>query len=180
MRLKIGDSTKPINLPGIDGSMFSLDSFKGRTHLISFYRFATCPFCNLRIHELVRRYAELSKEFSMVAVFDAELEDLKYPAEKHSAPFPILADKKNIAYRAYGIEHSYMGFVKGLLFRLPTLLKGMLIKGYWPNLFKGGLMTMPADFLVDNKGIIQVAYYGKDEGDHLSFDQIKEFSESKE
>ena len=91
-----------------------------------------------------------------------------------------MADKKNSAYTAYGIEHSYKGFVKGLLFRLPTLLKGMLIKGYWPNLFKGGVITMPADFLVDRQGIIQVAYYGKDEGDHLSFDQIKEFSKSKE
>ena len=33
-----------------------------------------------------------------------------------------------------------------------------------------------ADFLIDKNGIIQEAYYGKDEGDHLHFDTIKEFS----
>jgi hypothetical protein len=35
---------------------------------------------------------------------------------------------------------------------------------------------MPADFLIDREGIIQVAYYGKDEGDHLPFDTVKSFS----
>jgi len=35
---------------------------------------------------------------------------------------------------------------------------------------------MPTDFLVDERGIIQVAHYGKDEGDHLSFEQIKAFA----
>jgi len=54
-------------------------------------------------------------------------------------------------------------------------LKGML-KGYLPTTLKGSITTMPADFLIDPKGYIQTAYYGKDEGDHLSFEQIKEFT----
>jgi hypothetical protein len=33
------------------------------------------------------------------------------------------------------------------------------------------------DFLIDRNGIIQVAYYGNDEGDHLPFDKVKEFSQ---
>ena len=51
-----------------------------------------------------------------------------------------------------------------------------MFKGYLPYVFKGSLITMPADFLIDQEGIIQVAFYGKDEGDHLSFDTIKDFS----
>jgi hypothetical protein len=38
------------------------------------------------------------------------------------------------------------------------------------------MTTMPADFLIDRGGIIQVAHYGKDEGDRLSFDTVKQFS----
>jgi peroxiredoxin Q/BCP len=38
------------------------------------------------------------------------------------------------------------------------------------------MATMPADFLVDRDGIIQVAHYGGDEGEHLPFDSVKEFS----
>ena len=60
---------------------------------------------------------------------------------------------------------------------MPTLLKGMF-KGYVPLIFKGSLITMPADFLIDREGNIKVAYYGKDEGDHLAFEQVKAFSKT--
>jgi hypothetical protein len=49
---------------------------------------------------------------------------------------------------------------------MPRLLYGMFVKGYVPLVIKGSMTTMPADFLVDKQGIIQVAHYGKDEGDH--------------
>lgn len=62
-----------------------------------------------------------------------------------------------------------------MVFRLPTLLHGMF-KGYIPLVIKGRLTTMPADFLIDRNGVIKTAYYGKDEGDHLSFDLVKAFS----
>ena len=55
---------------------------------------------------------------------------------------------------------------------MPTLYKGLL-KGYFLTVIKGSVTTMPADFLIDIDGI---AYYGKDEGDHLPFDSIKKFS----
>lgn len=58
---------------------------------------------------------------------------------------------------------------------MPTLLKGMY-KGYIPTSIKGSMTTMPADFLVDRDAIIQVAHYVNDEGDHLTFDSVKEFS----
>ena len=35
---------------------------------------------------------------------------------------------------------------------------------------------MPAEFLVDRDGIIQTVYYGKDEGDHMPFEEIKAFA----
>jgi len=74
-----------------------------------------------------------------------------------------------------GIEHSIVGVIKGMLFRVPTLLRGME-KGYIPTTIKGSMTTMPADFLVDADGIVHQEYYGKDEGDHLPFEKIKEFS----
>ena len=57
--------------------------------------------------------------------------------------------------------------------RTPTLIKGVL-KGHVPLPFaiKGSMTTMPADFLIDANGIIQRAYYGRDEGDHLDFEEV--------
>jgi hypothetical protein len=62
-----------------------------------------------------------------------------------------------------------------MVFRMPTMMRGML-KGYVPLKIKGSMTTMPADFLVDDSGVIRRAYYGKDEGDHLPFDEVKQFA----
>ena len=175
-----GDTVVHIMLPALDGSPFDLDSLKGKPFMLSFFRFASCPFCNLRIHELVMRYDELPKDFTIVAVFDSPLDNLQRYADKHQAPFPILADADNRHYRLYGIKHSVIGVLKGMFLRMPSMLYGMFAKGYLPLTIKGSMTTMPADFLIDKNGIIQRAYYGKDEGDHLPFEQVKAFSLTQE
>lgn len=175
MRLKSGEKLIELELPAIDGSMFETESIKGKPFMLSFLRFASCPFCNLRINELVKRFDEFGDDFTIIAIFDSPLDNLTRHAEGHKAPFPILADENNNYYREYGIEHSVIGMFKGMFLRMPTLLKGMF-KGYIPTTIKGSMTTMPADFLIDRKGVIQIAYYGKDEGDHLPFDSVKEFS----
>ncbi|NIW80888.1 MAG: redoxin domain-containing protein [Calditrichae bacterium] len=166
---------KNIRLPAIDGSTFDLESVKGKPFMLSFLRFASCPFCNLRVNELVKRFDEFGNDFTIIAVFDSPLENLIRHTGGHKAPFFILADEHNTYYREYGIERSILGVLIGMFLRMPTLFKAMF-KGYIPTTIKGSMTTMPADFLIDREGIIQVAYYGKDEGDHLPFDKVKEFS----
>lgn len=178
MKRKPGDSVTPVRLPALDGTLFDLASLKGTPYMLSFFRFASCPFCNLRMHELVTKFEQLPQGFNIVAVFDSPLDNLRRHADKHGAPFPVLADEYNAAYQLYDIEHSVSGVLKGMLFRMPKLLYGMFGKGYIPMRIKGSMTTMPADFLVDRGGIIREAYYGKDEGDHLPFSKIIEFSKS--
>jgi peroxiredoxin len=175
MRLTPGAKITNIKLPAIDGSIFETDSIKGKPFMLSFFRFASCPFCNLRVHELVKRFDEFGNDFTIIAIFDSPLDNLTRHTEGHNAPFTILADENNKYYREYGIEHSILGVLKGMFLRMPTLMKGML-KGYIPTTIKGSMTTMPADFLIDREGVIHIAHYGKDEGDHLSYDKVKEFS----
>jgi len=174
-RIKKGDSVHQIILPSIKGNTFDSNSLSGKPYLLSFFRFASCPFCNLRVNQLVRRYDEFGDDFTIVAIFDSPIENLIKHAEGHHAQFPILADERNQYYKLFAVERSWSGMLKGMLFRLPTLLNGM-INGYLPIVFKGNLLTMPVDILVDRNGIVQLAYYGKDEGDHLSFEKIRAFS----
>lgn len=174
-RKKPGDKVSPITLFAIDGSIFSLEAMRGRRYMLSFFRFAACPFCNLRMHHLVSRFGELGDDFSIVATFDSPLENLQRYVSGHEALFAVLADEGNRYYREYAIEHSVSGMLKGMLLRLPTLIKA-IGKGYLPTSIKGSMTTMPADFLVDERGIIHTAYYGKDEGDHLPFEQVIAFA----
>jgi peroxiredoxin Q/BCP len=175
MRKKVCDKAPRIKLPGIDGKTFETERLKGKPYLLSFFRFASCPFCNMRLHELVKHFNEFENDFTIVAVFDSPLANLAVHARGHNALFPILADVDNKYYKEYAIEHSMMGVLKGMIFRMPTLIKAML-KGYIPITIKGSMTTMPADFLIDENGIIQRAHYGRDEGDHLSIDDIKAFA----
>ena len=56
MKLKKGDKIEELKLPSIKGDIFTIENIKGKKTLLTFYRFATCPFCNLRIFELNERY----------------------------------------------------------------------------------------------------------------------------
>jgi len=175
VRLVAGDTAPNICLPSIDGSTFDTTSLEGHRFILSFYRFASCPFCNLRVHELVARGGELGDDFGLVAVFDSPIDNLKRHTEGHHAPFPILADETGTFYRRYGVERSVARPLKGMIVRAPTLLRAMG-KGYLPTSLKGSLTTMPADFLIDERGVIDVAHYGTEDGDHLPFETVRAFS----
>ncbi len=174
-RLTVGTTAPFISKPAIDGTTFDTESLVGRRFMLSFFRFASCPFCNLRMHQLVTRFSEFEAGFTIVAIFDSPLDNLRRHSERHGAPFPVLADEDGSAYRSYAIEHSMAGMIKGMVLRAPTLVRAMS-RGYVPLVIKGDMTTLPADFLIDEAGVIQAAYYGGDEGDHLPFDQIAAFS----
>ena len=176
MRRKPGDKVGQLRLRALDGAVFDMDQLNGKRFMLSFFRFAACPFCNLRVHELVSRFGEFGPDFSIVAVFDSPLDNLQRQAGRHQAPFPILADETGVCYRAFAIERSVMGMIKAALLRFPSLLQATLIKGFLPTSFQGHLATLPTDFLVDARGVIREAYYGKDIGDHLPFERVKAFA----
>ncbi len=173
-KVRPGDLASPIALKTIDDREFDSTDLSGKPYMISFFRFATCPFCNLRVNQLVSRFSEFDQNFTIVAIFDSPLGHLQYHAKGHKVPFPIMADETKSFYKIYGIEKSIGGMLKGMITRFPTMMKGIL-KGHIPFPIKGNLFTMPADFLVDRDGLIHTAYYGIDEGDHLPIEQIKEF-----
>ena len=84
--------------------MFLISVILFEKTLITFYRFASCPFCNLSLNEFCLRYKELDKNFRVVAIFNAPLDFLTKSTKKHSAPFPILADEK-VYYGSNTTDH---------------------------------------------------------------------------
>jgi len=55
MRLQAGQPAPDFLRPDIGGKTIRLGDYRGRYLLLSFYRYASCPFCNLRVHELLQR-----------------------------------------------------------------------------------------------------------------------------
>lgn len=172
MRLSIGDIAPNIQLPDLSGQIFELDQYQDKLTLVAFHRFAGCPFCNLRLQQLIQRYPAWQNRLHIVTIFDSTLENLQRHVTDQQPPFLVLADAKNTAYRAYGVEHSWWGVAKGMVCRMPTLIKAMW-QGHHPKSLQGRMDTMPASFIIDTQGVICVAYYGQDEGDYLPFAQIE-------
>src|SRR5262245_704260 len=57
MRLTIGSVAPDFSAESIGGRRVSLDQLHGRPLLLKFYRFATCPICNLHMHRFIEEYA---------------------------------------------------------------------------------------------------------------------------
>jgi len=172
MRLQAGQAAPDLLWPDIGGKTIRLSDYRGRYLLLSFYRYASCPFCNLRVHELLQRLPEFEmRGLSLVAVFQSAREGIMNHVGKQQPPFPIIPDPGHGIYRRYGVETSLQGFLLGLTLRMGKALKAMG-KGFLPGRMDGHITLVPADFLIGLDGSILIAYYGKDISDHLPIEII--------
>jgi peroxiredoxin len=147
--------------------MVTLDRFRGRHLLLSFYRYASCPFCNLRVHDLIQHLPELAqRNLSLVAVFQSAPAGIRRYVGKQRPPFPIVADPEHQLYRQYGVESSLRGFLAGAVLHAGKAAKAMAL-GFLPGPMDGSKTLVPADFLIAPDGVVVSAYYGRDIADHL-------------
>ena len=91
MKIRVGDQAPEFILPAIDGTDFDMSSTKGKRVIFTFFRFSTCPFCNIRINRIIKRWDEFSDEVQMIGVFDAEIDELKNKMKKHNPPFTVVS-----------------------------------------------------------------------------------------
>lgn len=172
MRLSAPSTAPKLEMTDINNQPVTIGSGQRRT-LLCFFRDAACPFCNFRIYELTNHHEDLARlGLDIVAVFSSSTADVKRFVARQPRPFRVVADPSSNAHKLYGIERSFWRKLKGIVTRVPTLLKGMRIVGL------AGLNTsnlMPADFLIDEHGRIVEAYYGDDAGDHIPFERVELF-----
>ena len=86
-----------------------------------------------------------------------------------------MAEKSLKYFEEFEVEQSAWKFFLGSCIRFYKIFNATL-KGYIPLKFKGSMTTVPVDILINEDGVIEKAYYGKNTTDHLNFKQILEFS----
>jgi peroxiredoxin len=166
MQLESGKPAPPFETFDIENRPIRLAEFRGRHLLLAFFRYASCPLCNLRISECIRHHAAMQhRGLQMVAFFQSPPERLRQYVGRQAPPFPLVADPEHHIYRLYGVESSWSGFLKGGL-RLRDLAAATA-RGFLPGPMDGHKHLVPADFLISPDLRIHSAYYGKDIGDHL-------------
>ena len=173
MRLEPGQPAVPFTAQSIDGTAVSLNQFAGTPVLLMFFRYASCPMCNLHLHDFAKHFARLrDRGLAVVGFFHSPAHSIRAHAGGRQYPFPLVADPKFRVYRMYGVETSWLRLLLstanprfyGDFFR--SLLHG----------FRGGIAwhmaKMPADFLVGPDGRLVAAHYGRHIGDHLPVAQL--------
>ena len=172
MRLTAPSPAPLLKLVDIDGQPIAVGG-SGRRTLLSFFRDAACPFCNLRIYELTAHHRVLSSlGLDVIAVFQSTPAEVRRFVARQPRPFRIVADPLGETHDVYRIEHSLWRKLKAIVTRVPALLRGLRIVG------PAGLRTnnrMPADFLIDEHGRLAEAWYGSDAGDRIPFERIELF-----
>ena len=130
-KLNKGDKAPEISLPAINGSTFEMSSMKGRRVILTFFRFSSCPFCNIRIDRIIKRWEEFPDDTVIVGIFDAQIDELSRRMSKRGAPFTIVADETYRHFNENGVEKSYARFMWGAI-RSPITMILATLKGYIP------------------------------------------------
>ena len=175
-KLSAGDPAPNIRLPSIDGTTFDMNEMKGKKVILTFFRFSSCPLCNMRIRRITQRWNEFSDDAVMVGVFDAGVGELKKRMKKHDVPFTLVADESYDEFEANGVKKSFGKFMWGAAKSPLTLLQATL-RGYVPlTMSISKLSTIPVDILIDEDGKVVEAHYCKDTADHLPLEKMIAFS----
>ena len=157
-----------------------LESYRGKKVLIAFFRHAGCPFCNLRVHSLTKIHQEMKeKGLEMIFFFESpEKVLLRSTFHQEVSPIPLIADPEKKVYAEYGIESSGIISAKSHLTTfVQTAYKAFKTKVPIHGMKEGeSINTIPAEFLVDENGMIKKLHYSKSLTDRMDLQVIKDFA----
>lgn len=102
--LEVGAKVPNIIVKNQDGKELNLSNFKGQKLIVYFYPKDDTPGCTVEACNFRDNYNDLKKEgFILLGVSpDDEKKHLKF-IDKHSLPFPLIADTEKLLANAFGV-----------------------------------------------------------------------------
>jgi peroxiredoxin len=181
LQVELNVTAPSFNLTDIYDRSIDLKSYKGKKVFIGFFRHAGCPFCNLRVHTLIKiRETLLSKNMEMIFFFESTKQLLlKSIFHAGVSPIPLIADPDKTWYSIYGIENSLLkSSFSHLTTFIQTAIKAKTNKlPLYPMAGKESFSTMPAEFLIDENQIIRKIHYAQTLNDRISIESILAFAD---
>ena len=160
----------------------NLKDYRGKRVLLGFFRHAGCPFCNMRVHRLQARYKELKAlGLEMIFFFESDAETLLGNMfHKSVSPIPLIADPLKLVYDGYGIENSALKSAKSHITSFFSNAVQAKIKGIPVHWMAGNesISTIPAEFLINEYGVVYKLLYSTSLTDRMSVETIFEFAKT--
>jgi peroxiredoxin len=155
--LKAGDRAPSFSLPDSDGAIVdSAKLLKRGALVVTFYRGAWCPYCNLDLEAIEATAAEIrARGASLVAISPQMLANSRKTKQQIGLSFPILSDQDGRMAAAFGIR-----------FRLPDDLievyRGFGVDLPIINGEPSWTLPMPARYVITRDGSVAYAEVNPD------------------
>lgn len=177
MNLQPGMHAPDFQTVDLFGNHVDLAAYRGNPLLLSFFRNAACAMCNLRVHQLIERYADFQRAgLEIVAVFESPAASMRHYVGTQDAPFSLVADPYADLYTLYGVESSEEKITATMAMAATQQRIGeAAAHGFELTAEPGSnFLRMPADFLIDSDGVILDAHYAGYVWDHMPLARIEE------
>lgn len=154
---KAGDKAPEFTLKDPDGQPVSSSSLLTKGPLVlSFYRGAWCPYCNMDLQALQAALPEIeARGANLVAISPQTAPNSRKSRRDNKLAFPILSDEKSRVAAAYGLRFSLPDYLielyKGFKNDLPTF-----------NDDPAWVLPMPARYVIGTDGMIAYAEVNPD------------------
>jgi thioredoxin-dependent peroxiredoxin len=155
----------------ISDQYIDLYGLKGKKVIVKFHRFSGCPVARYQVHEFIKRQKELSDAGIETIVILHSSKGKTISNFNEAEGLHIVADKEKTFYRLF---HSQFLWMKLFSMASWRAMFASFLKGYFPqfNKFEGGIIGIPSDFLINEKGIIVDLNYGKHIGDSWTVSEV--------
>lgn len=152
--LKVGERAPEFTLPNMRGELVTLSTLlQEGSVVLSFYRGAWCPFCNIELRALQKALPELRAKGATVVAVSPEQPDYSMPLAKREAiQFEVLSDHANALARQFGIVFP----LQGELLRISRDVFGVDLPKF--NGDESWELPIPATYLIDREGVIRLAF----------------------
>ncbi|MFI9050730.1 peroxiredoxin-like family protein [Streptomyces sp. NPDC053427] len=155
--LNVGATAPRFGLPAADGTTVTLDALLADGPVVlTFYRGAWCPFCNLALRALQQQLGEIAARGAQLVAVSPQIPDESLTlTEKHDLAFPVLSDIGCDTAKQYGLS-----------FDLPEDLAAVYDSfGFDLQRVNGGhphTLPVPAAYVIDRDATIRWAFIDTD------------------
>ena len=170
MKLKQGDSAPVFSFTDQNGNQRSLNEILKEGEIVLYFlRYIGCPVCQYEILNLTQEKELItSRNAQVIVVLQSTVDNVKDYGVVTEFPFIIACDPEGKIFDLYGVDTGNLinyisGFPKGLK---------VIFSGMKHGKFEGKEMQLPADFLIDQQGVIKFVHYGRNPGDSTSIGRI--------
>ena len=165
--LAVGDRAADFELPNARGRRIRLaDQLERGPVVLTFYRAAWCPFCNLQLRGLQQALPEIEAFGASLLAISPQLPDgSRAITDKNGLTFEVLSDLNSTVASAYGITFTLPPTDQALFLEVGNDLRKANGDSSW-------VLPAPATFVIATDGTIHHARVDPDYTSRITADEI--------